>query len=250
MLHLVKVPLRVDRLMALAKDRRIRLRDLDEGYLAHCLLTETWQERAPGPFVLRGAGRVISAWGYSSATASALIEHARDFGDPAVLQVFDRLDAIASKEMPVFQAGRRLGFLVRVCPVARLARAINGHQAGAEVDVFLREVFAKDSHDSVARDEVYRSWFRARFRNEEQTGASLESVRIAGMTRTRIVRRSQGEERVAKVLERPDVHLEGDLVIRDGDAFLQFLARGVGRHRAFGFGALLVVPPGTSHSST
>lgn len=250
MLHLVKVPLRADRLMALAKDRRIRLRSLDDGYLTHCLLTEIWQERAPAPFVLRGAGRVISAWGYSSAPASALIEHARDFGDPSVLGVFDRLDAIASKEMPIFQPGRHVGFLVRACPVVRLARATHGHPSGAEVDVFLSKVFANDSTDSIAREEVYRAWFRERFDDEEKTGASLESVRIAGMTRTRVVRRTQGQERSAKVLERPDVHLEGDLLIRDGNVFLHFLARGIGRHRAFGFGALLVVPPGTSHSST
>jgi len=250
MLHLVRIPLRANRLVALAKDRRIRLRDLDEGYLAHCLLTETWQENAPAPFVLRGAGRVISVWGYSSAAAPELIAHARDFGDPSVLQVFDRVDAIASKEMPVFPDGRRLGFSVRACPVARLARGTNGYQAGSEVDVFLREAFAKGFGETVDREEAYRSWFGARFRNAEQTGASLQSVRITGMARIRLVRRSHGSERVAKVLQRPEVHLEGDLVIRDGNTFLNFLARGVGRHRAFGFGALMIIPPGVSHITT
>ncbi|MEE8524028.1 MAG: type I-E CRISPR-associated protein Cas6/Cse3/CasE [Thermoanaerobaculia bacterium] len=47
------------------------------------------------------------------------------------------------------------------------------------------------------------------------------------------------------VPERPDALLTGTLEVTDPDAFATLLARGVGRHRAFGFGMLLLRPPGS-----
>jgi CRISPR system Cascade subunit CasE len=43
------------------------------------------------------------------------------------------------------------------------------------------------------------------------------------------------------------VKFDGDLIVADGERLLDFLARGVGRHRAFGFGAVMLVPPGTPY---
>jgi CRISPR system Cascade subunit CasE len=37
--------------------------------------------------------------------------------------------------------------------------------------------------------------------------------------------------------------LRGELTVADPDAFSALLARGVGRHRAFGYGMLLLRPP-------
>lgn len=247
-LHLVKVPLRADRLASIAKRRQIRIGDLDDGYLAHCLLTELWQTRAPAPFILRGSGRTFDIWGYSQTAAPELIEHARAFGDPDILSALDTVEAISSKPMPRFAKGRHIGFLARVCPVARLSKPVNGHRAGAEIDVFLSKCFAARPAESLSREAVYREWFATRLSDTSATGAVVERVSVAAFSRTRLVRRTQGNVRDARPLERPDVRLEGDLVIEDGDAFLRFLAHGVGRHRAFGFGALIVVPPGTSHA--
>jgi CRISPR system Cascade subunit CasE len=249
-LHLVKVPMRADKLVAIAKRRRIRVRDLDDGYLVHCLLTELWQGNAPAPFVLRGSGRTLDAWGYSRADASQLIQHAHEFGDPSALDALNGVEAICSRSMPRFDKGRRVGFLTRVCPVARLAKSRRGHRAGAEIDVFLSRCYAAASDQRVSREAVYRDWLGDRFKNVTTTGARLTRVSVAAMARTRIVRRTHSEAREAKVLERPDVRFEGDLLIEDGDVFLEFLGHGIGRHRAFGFGALIVVPPGTSYPRT
>jgi CRISPR system Cascade subunit CasE len=138
-----------------------------------------------------------------------------------------------------------VGFHVRVCPVKRLATATNGHRIGAEVDAFLAAVF-RDSSTSISREQVYRDWFAERVGNEAAIGASLVTLRVAGMSRTRVVRRTHAAQRSAQVLERPQVHLEGEFVIHDGLKFLGFLAHGVGRHRGFGFGAVILVPPGPS----
>lgn len=247
-LHLVKIPLRADQIAAIARRRGLPLGDLDDGYLSHCILRELWQDRAPTPFVLRGRGRVLDVWGYSRVGAAALIDHARAYGDPSLLAAIADLDAVASKPMPRLEKGRRIGFLVRACPVVRLAAARNGHRAGAEIDAFLARCFAAGKEVAVSREQVYRDWLISRLGDQATTGAVVECVRIAGMSRERLVRRSQGEQRIASRLERPDVRFEGDLVVADGDRFLTCLGRGVGRHRAFGFGALIVVPPGTSYA--
>jgi CRISPR system Cascade subunit CasE len=62
------------------------------------------------------------------------------------------------------------------------------------------------------------------------------------MSRERLLRRTHGNHRTTKRLERPDVRFEGDLTVRDAERFHEWLAHGIGRHRAFGFGALMLAP--------
>ena len=38
--------------------------------------------------------------------------------------------------------------------------------------------------------------------------------------------------------------MRGNLIVSDPAAFAQLLTRGIGRHRAYGFGMLLLRPPG------
>lgn len=246
-LHLVKVPLRPDKLIAVARSRRLPLRDLDDGYLCHCVLRELWQERAPAPFVVRGQGRTLDVWGYSRSDATLLIDHARAFGDPSLLAAIADVGMVVSKAMPPFEPGRRIGFLLRACPIVRLARPTNAHRAGAEIDAFLARCFAAGSEAIVSREDVYRDWLTAKLDQPSMTGVSVCSVRVAAMCRERLLRRTHGDQRRATRLERPDVRFEGDLVVVDGERFHSCLAHGVGRHRGFGFGALIVVPPGTTH---
>jgi CRISPR system Cascade subunit CasE len=242
--HLVKVPLRADRVAAIARRRQVPVRDLDADYLAHCLLRELWQDAAPAPFLLKGNGRVIDVLGYSRAGRDALIDRARTFGDPAVLDAIDDLDAVAVKEMPRLETGRRVGFRVRACPVVRLAKGRCDHRAGAEIDAFLARCFELGPSQKVDRQEVYRAWLAKRFENQEVTGVELVDTRIIGIARERFIRRTQGEQREARRIERPDVTFGGEVIVTNGETLLRFLAHGLGRHRAFGFGAIMLVPPG------
>jgi CRISPR system Cascade subunit CasE len=42
--------------------------------------------------------------------------------------------------------------------------------------------------------------------------------------------------------EGPDAILQGDLILNDPERFQMMLAQGVGRHKAYGFGMLLLRP--------
>ncbi len=244
-IHLVKVPLRAEKLIAVARARGLPVREIDEGYLAHVVLRELWQDKAPSPFVIRGSGRTLEAWGYGRSDAATLIDHAAVFGDPSLLVAVGDVHSIASKSMPRFERGRQLGFVLRACPVVRLAGARNGHRAGAEVDAFLARCFTVGKEAAVSRENVYREWLTGAMSRSAVTGVSVTRVGIAGMSRERLVRRTHEETRSSGRLERPDVRFEGEMVVEDGDRLLAYLGHGVGRHRAFGFGALMLTPPGT-----
>jgi CRISPR system Cascade subunit CasE len=48
--------------------------------------------------------------------------------------------------------------------------------------------------------------------------------------------------RPKRPVQGPDAVFTGVLQVRDSDAFAALVARGIGRHRAFGFGMLLLKP--------
>jgi CRISPR system Cascade subunit CasE len=248
-LFLVSVPIRADQLAVVARRKHIPPRDLDEGYLSHCVMRELWQDRAPAPFVLRDRGRLLEAWGYSHAPAESLLESLRGQSDSWARAALGDPARIASRPVPQLRQGQRVGFLLRACPVVRLAGPVGGHRAGAEVDAFLARCFSVGPDTPVSREDVYREWASRRLSDEATLGIRLEDIRIAAVSRERLVRRTQGAERTAKRMERPDVRFEGTFVVSDPERFLGCLGRGVGRHRAFGFGAILLVPPGTSWSA-
>jgi CRISPR system Cascade subunit CasE len=244
-IHLVKVPLRAHKLVAFARSRALPVREFDDGYVAHAVMRELWQERAPAPFALRGQGGLLEAWGYAPVDAGTLAEGVHASQDAAIVGTLGRIDDMQSRTVPRIGQGRRVGFVVRACPVVRLAKARNGHRAGAEVDAFLARCFAVEKGVPLSREGVYREWLE-RALSRPGTGVVPRRVGVAAMSRTRLLRRTHGTSRASRQVERPDVTFEGEVVVEDGDLLLRYLAHGVGRHRAFGFGALMLTPAGTA----
>lgn len=157
--------------------------------------------------------------------------------------------ALEAKPMPDIAApGRRVGFDLRLRPVVRLARNIAsagrigerqpGFRKGAEIDVFLAEALSYTENDVIEaagrmREVVYRDWLAARLGH----AADLDEARLAAFRRTVTLRGGHAREG-------PDAVMQGPLTIRDPDAFADILRRGVGRHKAYGYGMLLLRPPG------
>ena len=244
-LYLVKVPFRLDGLVRIARQRGLPTRQLDEGYLAHAILRELWQEAAPAPFDLRSNGRRTDAWGYSDQNAEQLRQHAADFGDPSLLDAIESgIESIVSKPVPKFPAGKSVGFQVRLCPITRLANGRGGRR-GREVDAYLARCWSRETDTEVSREQVYMEWLAERL-TQERSGARISRLSVESYTSERLVRRTQpGPDggRTAHTLERPDVRMTGEVVVADAERFRATLRRGIGRHRAFGFGMLLLVPP-------
>lgn len=242
-LHMLSLRLDASRLFTLARRRRLPLHDLDPGYLIHCQLGELFGDQAPRLFSLENAeSRIWRVLAYGSHDADSLREHADAFADPNIHAALDWED-FASKRMPEhWPIGKSVGFKVRACPTVRMGRDGEHHRKGAEVDAFLSHCWATgDPNVRVDREEVYRSWLETHF--NRLGGVEARGIQIERFSLQRVVRRTQGEERKAKTLERPDVSFRGELVITDREGFDKLLRRGIGRHRAFGFGMLLLSPP-------
>ena len=245
-LHMVQ--LRFDTNTLQRSQRRQRLPpDLEDlGYLLHGQLAALFGDLAPKPFFARPVAgarsgcRGVEVFGYGPAGGEALCHSAALFAEPADVVA---LDTLAVKALPrAWSPGLRLGFEVRVCPVVRLASASSLGSAGAEVDVFVAARAKAEEADPngplPGRAESYARWL------EHALGkaATLDACTVKHHRQVRLFRRTQGQRRRPRVLERPEAMLAGSLTVRDGAAFGHVLARGIGRHRAFGFGMLLLRP--------
>lgn len=266
-MRLVRVPIRLAALARWAGDRgwarrRAGGESFDEGRALHHLTAETFGPGALRPFRLlvpRGR-REASLYAYSTRDAASLREIAQVAAGPEHLGVL-RLDELAAKPMPEgWRAGQRLGFDLRVRPVRRPRGPVSGPDgticAGSEVDAFLLEALRDHSTEAPRRGEpggmekagrsreaVYLDWLAERF----APAAALDrgASRLARFRRVRAARPDRRSETPRdRAAEGPDATIHGVLAVTDPAEFAALLARGVGRHRAYGYGMLLLRPPG------
>ena len=231
-----------------------RLQDPDHAM--HCLLKECFGDLAPRPFRLiiprGGSSGVI--YGYGRASADALREASAIYADPLQSRIISA-DMMASKPMPTeWQAGKRLGFEARIRPIVRLSRDTarvpidtqrcfkeGGLRPGKECDVFLYEAIRHpEGGMERKREEVYAEWLSAQFDRIGGVSLDVKRTKLVSFQRTRAVRKLHG-----RYSEGPDAVMRGNLTITDPPAFTSLLARGIGRHRAYGYGMLLLRPAGT-----
>jgi len=270
-LYLVRAPISLSKLAIYAGDRgwtKRRGRDgresdasFDEGRALHHVLDEAFGPNALKPFRLmapRGRDRG-AIYAYSNRPKAELLADlqataAPEFVDAGIFAL-DRLD---EKLMPTaWSVGRRIGFDVRVRPVVRIHSALPNPRAGqkayapqSEVDAYIAE--AQRQHPDTAprridgalspsgmsiagrdRQAVYRDWLANRL--EGVAEIDPEKTTMVAFQRSRVAR-------AGRSVEGPDATFHGELTITNPDAFMAVLARGVGRHRSFGFGMLLLRP--------
>lgn len=248
-LHLARMGIDARKLYAFAQRvRATSAREFDLGYAVHALFAALFDNgaaeearAAPKPFhILDPSASTLEVLGYASLDHRALGERAKTFANPVAWGVCD-VDHIASKPMPTaFTTGTRLGFSVRVCPIRRVSQRGPMTRARAEVDAFLAKAWEVGPDVPLDRGEVYRAWLDEELAKEG--AAKVVDASMARFQRERLHRRTHGDERKGHRTERPDVAFEGALEVGEPSAFGRLLARGVGRHRAFGFGMLLLRP--------
>ena len=217
----------------------------DLGDALHGLLRAAFGESAPQPFRYMDERQGLLA--YTTLDADAMRTQVA-LADPLAAQTLGlgatgQHDGYRLRPFPTqWPEGHVLAFEVRLRPTVRAAKG--------ERDAFLHAV--EHAHGApVVREMVYVQWLREHL--ESRPGATreawqgavdlLDDVHLAGYQRQRVVRRSltaDGEARRGRVIDGPDALLKGHLRVRNSAAFAQLLAGGVGRHRAFGFGMLLL----------
>lgn len=237
-MHMIDLRLRPDRLVAHAQMHgHNRAQDEDLGYAVHSWLRAAMGDLAPRTFrLIEQRDSALRLLGYGSTDADALREHAWRFASPLAAEVCDWASA-ASKPLGdiTWHQGQPLAFEVRACPVVR------GKQG--ERDAFLAQLPAGDEPTPHSRADVYREWLCSKLdgiASLDNETFSLKAFRLVSAWRQS---HAAGERnRTGRRIVRPDALLSGRLNVQAPDAFRTLLSNGIGRHRAFGFGMLLLRP--------
>lgn len=249
-LHLVRAPVSVRDLARWAGQRDVawasrngRGGAFDEGRALHHLLNEMLGPGALRPFRLLVPPRrtVGNLYAYSARDAETLRADAGAWAPPEHLSVLSP-DGLESKLMPArWRAGQMLGFDLRARPVRRLSRNLDKFRAGREVDAFVLEALRNHpkerlgmASDRRTREAVYLDWLAHRIAPAAELNRAQS--RLVRFRRVRAARKDTGSEG-------PDATIQGTLTVTDPTAFSGLLKRGVGRHRAYGYGMLLLRPP-------
>lgn len=259
MIYLIHFPCDVRALNQWAARRGLIKRgSIDEGFVLHKLLSESFGKGKLQPFRLfasrqRQFGEIYA---YSDAGSVELQALAMSFASPELARVV-RVSEMRSKPMPLdFRLGQALGFDMRIRPTKRakriLSQSSSGNQApftkSREVDAYVLAVDQKhlgkstgqegsSANARVTRQEVYKEWLRRKL----GSAALLNECRLYRFQRTQVMRGTK------TLSEGPDAILHGTLTIKDSAVFGGLLRRGVGRHKAFGYGMILLRPPSVSN---
>jgi len=228
-LHLLRIPIDPPRLLRFAAVHGITQEDETLGYTLHAWLAALFGAHAPTPF--RYFERRQELLAYATEDAETLVTHAQAFAKPEAWAVLGA-DGVAGKPMPTaWRVGQRLRLEVLACPTSR--------QGDEEKDVYLRAL-DRLGDKAPTRGEVYQAWF------ERQWGSAVQlaNVELLGMrARAHLLRRARNGTNRLRVVERPEAVFAANAVITDPERFQTLLARGIGRHRAFGYGMVLLAPP-------
>ena len=251
-MHMIRADLDISAFHRWAGSRDLIAQNtFDVGYALHCLLVESFgSDLAPKPFramISRpppGQRRHGTFYGYAQCDAAALRTAAAMYADPLQSKILPA-PRIESKPMPTtWQPGQRLGFEVLIRPVVRpkerrLKTRDGIRHPGAETDVWQWEASQHPQRTMArSREDVYIEWLAAQL--ARRGGAELENsaTSLQSFQRVRTVRK-----RRSHATEGPHAVLQGTLVVTDVDAFPRLVAHGIGRHRAYGYGMLLLRPP-------
>ena len=210
----------------------------DPGFAMHCLLTESFgRDLAPKPFrviIPRNRNRDPGTfYAYSTSPAEELRDTAQTFACPLQSKILPP-SSIDGKTMPdTWRTGQRLGFEALIRPVVRCGRGSD--RPGKELDAFQAEAERHPKGEMPrSREEVYMDWLSDRL---TRRGARLEEARLRSFQRVRVVRKLRKHSP-----EGPDAVMQGTLEVTDPTMFADLVADGVGRHRAYGYGMLLLRP--------
>ena len=250
------------RLSRWARRSGLRQAAADPGYAVHAATRAALGDLAPKPFALRQRAGATELVGYVAASTEHLARAcALDAHDPEAAAALGLHEGVA-KPMPTdWRASERFSFEVRAAPIVRSRAAAPGRYV--EIDAAFHPDYASPCGD---RATAYGAWLHAQL--GRHGGAELVTHETVTFQLADMVRRTQAAGRHSPVADNakeregngngnrhsrhgllPDLTVRGELRVIDGPAFASLLARGLGRHRSFGFGCLLLAPPGAFHRS-
>jgi CRISPR system Cascade subunit CasE len=218
----------------------------DTGYALHAACKAVLGVAAPKPFYLRTRNGLQELIGYTSVAAvdvQRAVQLSLGTSDAAAAL---GAESLVIKAMPNnWRAGERFSFETRVAPVLRSRAQEPGRYV--EVDAAYHPQCCGQKPGD--RQAAYQHWMQTEL--ARAGAAELLTMRAHSFALTNMARRQQSQPHQQHAAQRhvvkgllPDLCVRGELRVQDPAAFHALLARGLGRHRSFGFGCLLLAPAG------
>lgn len=234
-LHLIQGRINLKPLQRWMAERGIT----DKGHAMHCLLRECFGEQAPQPFKLiypqnKPFGII---YGYARADAGVLQDTAELSAAPLQCQALPP-ELLESKPMPTdWWTGRKIGFTIETRPVYRIKTGSS--RTSQEIDVFDIEKRRGNSPEvRPTREQVYIRWLSCLIAKAEAATVQEAETKLLAYHQSQTARKP-GQ----KPFRGPNAIIRGNLTVKNGDAFTNMLRKGIGRHRAYGYGMLLLSVP-------
>ena len=223
-LRMIRAEINLEKLMLWMGAQKVQ----DQNLAMHQLITGVFGDLAPQPFhlVTPRHHQHGQLYAYTYHDADQLRDALICYADPLQAHILPA-DSLLDKAMPDhWREGQRLGFQIRIAPTRR-HRQENGKSI--ERDVYQ----SSDRH--LERGAVYAKWLAERL--ERQGAARLENSRLHSFHSIQANRKSG-----RPAFRLPEAVMRGALTITDGAEFTRLLAHGIGRHKAYGYGMLMLQP--------
>ncbi|MDE2780365.1 MAG: type I-E CRISPR-associated protein Cas6/Cse3/CasE [Chloroflexota bacterium] len=208
-------------------------RHSDPDRTAHCLLVESFgPEAAPRPFVIMAREENGQPQGsllaYTCRTAEELRESAERHQRLAHAAVLDPETIRTVRTPSEWEEGQTLEFEIRVRPVKRSSN----RQHGQEQDFFLA------SPEGSNRTEIYCTWLASTMSRQGALSADPENMIVKRLALRRVRRQNASGWHTA-----PDVTIVGTAKVMNPELMEQAMTKGLGRHKGYGYGMLLLRRP-------
>ena len=206
----------------------------DPDRALHCMLYRSFtRQHVPRAFVAitdnKGPRHHAKLYAYTKLDMDALRNIARRHQEPEVAAIMSPF-TLETKEMPEeWQEGSTVGFRIRLRPTYR------DTNTKAEKDISMRG----DVVPGTPLDQIYCEWLSNLLAKKAGAQSSPEQMRVTSYQRRTVKRQESSNWSTAA-----DVTIEGSCKILDPEAWKLAVRIGIGRHRPYGYGMLLLRPAG------
>lgn len=202
----------------------------DPDRALHCLLYHTFgSENVPRAFAAhpnpdrpKEHARLLA---YTRLENENLHDLARNHQSPLAAGVMSPFTFQTTPLPDAWLPGTTISFTVRVVPTYRV------NPSGAERDVHRREDAAP------TRQESYCNWLARLLQRNAGATPLPHTLRVTRYSSRKVTRSTH-----TAPITVPDVTIAGSCTITDPEAWANALLFGIGRHKAFGYGMLLLRP--------
>lgn len=226
MTHLVDIRINNKAMYAWAKV--VGLNNVDMGYIVHSLLCAAHGEFRLRPFRVYPGNASTRVLGYSTVDAGKLISTRKSVAEPMVSAA---ILSEVSKEMPAnWDVGDTFNFSVLLTPLYQISRTRR------QADVFLK------AQDGADRGEVYVKWLGDKIAKAGAiSDASMKMFKLENVQR-RTGDKTNEKRKIGPKFTIPTAEIEGKITVEDANEFSKMISNAVGRHAAFGMGAVFLRP--------